>query len=1155
MASESAPPAPGAKKPVRIGKYEVVQHIATGGMGAVYRARDPQTKQEVALKILPPDKTEKQALVVRFKREYAAASKLRHENIVALYEFGESGNALWFAMEFVDGIDLHEHIQKQGTVDPEEARSIVLQAARALRHANAHGIVHRDIKPSNFLLARKNGKLVVKLTDFGLAREEATDQFRVTRAGTTVGTIDYMSPEQAKDSGAADIRSDLYSLGSTWYHLLVGHSPFPHGGLGERLIKIMNEIPTDARELNPQVSGETWAVVEKLLAKSPADRYQTPEELIDDLLPLEGKATAKPKSKPAAKKRKKPKTASETKAGQETRADAPPAGSGTYLALATTAAVMLLAVALFFFWPRKPREEEKKEPPPVAATDDKGTDKGGEEKDRPKEKGPVKPPPVVEAKLPALHRHPAKEALAKLRAECEKPWAGQAAPSGKAARVRRVPGPGEFRSLAEAAASGAEIIEIHDNGPLFELPASSAKALTVRAGRGYRPLVVWDLLATQERRRAERRLDEPLVFLSSKGELRLEGMEVAWRWPESIGEPAAVLSAEGGLRVEGCTLSGAGKPRDSLFLARVKGGEGTRVRLDRVFSRGQKLSGLDIDAPGAEILLDGCLVSGQGPMVRLRSKDRPSSRLRFVRSTVSVSGTMVELLPAKGDPGAGLSVLAWDSLLARSAGEGPLLRLGEGAGPGTVEWKGVNALYAGWGILLESAPRSVRTLEDWRKQWASSEGDGLHRDAWPELAADEPGAQPASDFQPGEALAFGATVDPDRPLGCDLAALPPSRDGWLRLAFDPTLPAVEALTDASPPDIPAPGDGLFHGATLDPNETDVGAFLAGRKLGPRVVMRLVGKGTAKSSPIQVKGSSLVLHFEQPEGKDSKPLALVAGFTPDLAPLVSVEGGDLEVIGGVLRSPDSSGVKLPWLVRVKGGDVRMHKTRLDGPRQAVPEGYRGVLRVHGSGDADRPATVALNECVVVSSLEAVSLADSGMRFHLKQSVLVAGTDALSLLPGKGKAGMGVSLEYCTLAARRAMVRLGDLPEGGVPPMPVQVRSKDCAFLNPFPGKGAKSGMLLFDGEGFHHGLLAWQSERDGYDPRLHFAAAALPISEGKAAKDAWGRLLGTPGFLSPRPPLPGTLRVFDAKAWDLDRLGLPMRELGADLSRLGLTKKK
>src|SRR5262249_7687406 len=158
-------------------------------------------------------------------------------------------------------------ISSQGQLDPEEARQILMQAALALEHAYEQGVVHRDIKPSNFLLARKRDRLVVKLTDFGLARQASDDAFRVTRPGTTVGTVDYLAPEQARDSRAADTRSDLYSLGCTFYHMLAGRAPFPEGSLTERLYRHIEEEPQDVRAFNPKVPDFLWDVLRRLLAK------------------------------------------------------------------------------------------------------------------------------------------------------------------------------------------------------------------------------------------------------------------------------------------------------------------------------------------------------------------------------------------------------------------------------------------------------------------------------------------------------------------------------------------------------------------------------------------------------------------------------------------------------------------------------------------------------------------------------------------------------------------------------------------------------------------------------------------------------------------------------------------------------------------------
>ena len=189
-------------------------------------------------------------------------------------------------MEFVNGPDLADYILSKGRLEVAEARTILIQAAQALDHAYRQGVVHRDIKPSNFLLARQDGELLVKMTDLGLSRTVSDEEFRVTRDGTTVGTVDYLSPEQSRDSSLADIRSDIYSLGCTAYHMLAGEPPFSEGGLGERVYKHLHTEPPDIRRINPDVPPGLWAVLKRMLAKAPGARYQTPAELLNDLLHL-----------------------------------------------------------------------------------------------------------------------------------------------------------------------------------------------------------------------------------------------------------------------------------------------------------------------------------------------------------------------------------------------------------------------------------------------------------------------------------------------------------------------------------------------------------------------------------------------------------------------------------------------------------------------------------------------------------------------------------------------------------------------------------------------------------------------------------------------------------------------------------------------------
>ncbi len=275
------PPETSAKK--MIGRYEVGERIGAGGMGVVYRARHLDLDREVALKVLPIELVSRPDMLTRFRQEARHAAQLRHENIVTLFEIGEFSGIHYLAMEYVPGTNLHEYITSKKRLDPEEARKLIMQAARALTLAHKQGIVHRDIKPSNFLVTFKENKSFVKLADFGLARTQNEEDLKLTRTGTTVGSVDYISPEQARDSRSADIRSDIYSLGCTLFHMLAGLPPFPEGDMTARLLKHVEAQPPDICSLNAKVSPGLKLILERMLAKKPEDRYQNPADLLKAL--------------------------------------------------------------------------------------------------------------------------------------------------------------------------------------------------------------------------------------------------------------------------------------------------------------------------------------------------------------------------------------------------------------------------------------------------------------------------------------------------------------------------------------------------------------------------------------------------------------------------------------------------------------------------------------------------------------------------------------------------------------------------------------------------------------------------------------------------------------------------------------------------------
>jgi len=280
--SEAAVKSGGGNPPLKaLGKYVIERRLGQGGMGTVYLARHTDLKKMIALKVLPQDKAKNPILVRRFKAEAQAAAQLEHPNIVAVYDTGEADGYLYIAMEYVDGIDLFEQVKRRGVIPVKNSIEIIKQVASALQHAFEQNIVHRDIKPSNLLL-RQDG--TVKVTDLGLARSiDDTLETNITRAGTTVGTVDYMAPEQARNSKSADIRSDIYSLGCTWYQMLTGEPPFPEGSLTNKLQAHAIKPLPDPRDKNENIPEGVYAILRRMTEKKADDRYQSPAELLDDL--------------------------------------------------------------------------------------------------------------------------------------------------------------------------------------------------------------------------------------------------------------------------------------------------------------------------------------------------------------------------------------------------------------------------------------------------------------------------------------------------------------------------------------------------------------------------------------------------------------------------------------------------------------------------------------------------------------------------------------------------------------------------------------------------------------------------------------------------------------------------------------------------------
>jgi len=261
----------------RIGGFEVIEKIGQGGMGMVLKARQVSMDRIVALKILPPRLAANKSFIRRFEREAKAAARINYQGVVTAYDTGVEKELRWIAMEYVEGISLREKLQAQGRLDENEALDITLQAARALVHINRAGLVHRDIKPDNILLTL-GGR--VKIADLGLARGDILADITITQTGSAVGTPHYISPEQARGVPDIDIRADIYSLGATLYHMLIGAVPFEGSTPAVVLTKHINEPLPDPAALRPELKPQIIKILRKMMAKDRENRFQAPDELI-----------------------------------------------------------------------------------------------------------------------------------------------------------------------------------------------------------------------------------------------------------------------------------------------------------------------------------------------------------------------------------------------------------------------------------------------------------------------------------------------------------------------------------------------------------------------------------------------------------------------------------------------------------------------------------------------------------------------------------------------------------------------------------------------------------------------------------------------------------------------------------------------------------
>src|SRR5438094_6654801 len=259
------------------GRYEILELLGEGGMGAVYKARDRELDRFVALKVIRPELANQQEVLRRFKQELILARQVTHKNVIRIFDLGEADGIKFISMDFIEGQDLRGLLRQKGRLSPEEATSIVMQVCQALEAAHAEGVVHRDLKPQNIMLD-SSGRATVM--DFGIAR--SMELTGMTQTGALLGTPDYMSPEQAKGQ-EADARSDVFTLGIIFYELLTGKTPYRADTVLGTLLKRTQERARPPHELDPDLPRYLSDVVVRCLEIDPQLRYQSASEIISDL--------------------------------------------------------------------------------------------------------------------------------------------------------------------------------------------------------------------------------------------------------------------------------------------------------------------------------------------------------------------------------------------------------------------------------------------------------------------------------------------------------------------------------------------------------------------------------------------------------------------------------------------------------------------------------------------------------------------------------------------------------------------------------------------------------------------------------------------------------------------------------------------------------
>lgn len=1123
--------------PAQIGPYKILRELGAGGMGTVYRAVHAELRRDVALKVLTPNSARNEVLLKRFQLEARAAAMPYHENIVLFYEHGSADGYHYMALEYVRGRDLGRIIREHKRLPVSFSLHIVKQVARALEHAHKHGFVHRDIKPSNLLITKDKH---VKLTDMGLARQlEELEENHVTRDGTTVGTVDYMAPEQAHDSRSVDIRGDIYSLGCTWFQMLAGTVPYRGGTALERLYKHSSDPIPDVRDHNPKVPDSVAYTIERMMAKSPKDRFQTPTQLLEELESLDLSLH--------------PSSASLADLVAEEEAVIVPGRISSSVRLPTVAAppvekalvpktrkglnpvwflsglgiaFVLGAIAIMVI------SSSSSQPPGTSVAN--ATEEEAETTVAASSTAAI---PSIELgrgtkatpkslRVQAIDQPAAADAPVSIPlTEAEKtqvygPWTtpDRLEPVTSFA-VRRTTGADDatFSSIrqawtqaSKALAGGRETagIVLNSDGPLFlDSMRFSDRPLVIRAAKDFTPLAVFEDLKAS----SSNDLESSWFRFDGNGRVEIEGVHFTI-FADDIRLQNLRFSLfslhNTDLSLRRCTFTVLGTHRRGIDLIALTGDRPAKILIEDCVLRGESVTAVRAECPADTLVENSCLMTSADALFVLKGSNDPQTNLRLANSTLVAGHEVIRLELTSA---AKTHVVTAGSVFVSPASNElhPMLQIHAESVDVPLkdrcQWTSIRSAYVAWPALAVATSsgktRSLAAdLTAWRSLWQTPTNRELTGDAQLTL-------EPDFVQLPYPELELGDWRFPDHPstlalIGYDATRCLKLSEHWFENAYGRFV--VESAT-------PTPPEAPVKRMTVTLDTPDALATAVAAENAEHLEVQLQGDGMQLMAPVRLNDKHLRIVF----AKDSNLVVVPTGSSKAV---FEVTSGSLQIEDGRFEWAGDPG-EPERLALLNRAPLTMTRCWIKVPLTKAPAEIRPLVEMHSEGD-EVPCLLRLKDTLLMSPATVLDLHSRRYDVMAENCVLIAGQDAFSVQADRqGPQWSGcIRLDHCSISVAGVVARLNASTRPSIAQQtPLLFDVTNCLLTDLVDAKNrrfprARSGAVLAaDGDVLDRQAVTWQGSHNGFDQKLaSFIASEAPVDSrqtfARASLD-WFRLWG------------------------------------------------